>query len=274
MLFIMKISFSGAGWGLSFYLGAYKALIEMYGYKEIMNWDIIGVSSGSLLALFVTQGVSFEKVDKILRKFNKYALKHGIYKKNSIYFDIAIDKALKNENAYKTNKLHITTMSFYNKVNIHNSFDSNRHLKKIIQQSMYIPFYSNYSSNNKYIDCGFLQNTMSLGKDTIYFSLIDNIGVSLINELNVTDILYPQTKERYDQLLDYGYEKTKTYFKNIEENIKNQVTNHPKLKTSQYVPMLGWIMYLYEYIYENAIYKLNLFYKDSFIFLYNCIKVK
>ena len=58
----MILSFGGGGYSFPFYLGVYKALIDLYGYDELSSWQISGSSSGSIIAMCICAGIRYEDI--------------------------------------------------------------------------------------------------------------------------------------------------------------------------------------------------------------------
>lgn len=243
----IELSFEGSLWKCAFYIGVYKALIELYGYDQIKNIKVAGTSSGVLAALAITIGYKWEDLDRLYRLIAKYSNEYGNYGITSLYLDIFLDKMLKNDDDYKklNGKLFIGVTKFFKKSYIVSEWTSNEDLKNTIRESTNIPFYICRNINTFTIDGCLSGGFIKLSKNTLFITANENkahINPSI--KFSYFDSIYTLQDPLYSISIDDGYNVTKNFFKIFNKSEK-KIINIDIVPMGHSITLVIWSLYLW-----------------------------
>ena len=228
--------FGSAGFGGGYYIGVYKAMVERWGYTELQQKLYYGMSSGSVMSLYILLGYTWEDLDNEFIIVSKLAKRYGIFMKASYYHDKLL-KRFVYKDAYKkvSGKLFVGVTNFHGKFVIISQWKSNRDLIDTIHASMHIPYYSgryiNRLNNKRCIDGGCsIQNYDFLEEKTLKIGVwATNIydikltpSLTFKNSAKPNILYYHKIKQQgYTQLLNWsGDYINNNVYKSNKNNIK------------------------------------------------------
>ncbi len=247
--------FSGAGWACSFYIGAYKAMTEIWDYEDLWKLKLIGNSSGGLISFLILNKLKHEDLEKNFFELNKKINKNGI-NNISLYIDDLIRTFLEDENDYKkfNDKLHLGMIQFPNKYIIKSKFKSNQELIDTLHTTMYIPFYSKYLrkiDNNIYIDGDTLGNYYLIDNTTVTISTWNHKSdVHLNKPLNRIQRYFPNNDNIYKKTLEEGYTNFHKFINNqysLKRSLRDQNISFIKMI---FYTIISILFYFFRYILE------------------------
>jgi hypothetical protein len=191
------------GFGGGYYIGVYKGMVERWGYKELQKKKYYGVSAGSIMALYILLGLTWEQLDNEFISISHSSKKNGIFLKASYYHNKSLEKFLYKD-AYKkiSGKLFIGVTNFYGNLSVISKWKSDKDLIDTIHASMHIPYYcgsfTNRLNNKRCVDGGYsLNNYKFLEENTL------KIGVWNKNIYDVKLVPSLKFKHSYKSNLDY-----------------------------------------------------------------------
>ena len=188
------IYFHGCAWGMSFYIGVYKILIETYGVNFGSNMLCYGDSMGALMALFVCLNFKWNDIETIYLETCKKLESESFYKLRSSdvhnhVIELAFEYAekmydLDREEIIKQHligKYFIGVTEYYATHSWYNYTDYNS-LKEALHGSFHIPIYCrkliNYNKS-RILDGSYSFNPVTdlpnQGKNILKISVGDNI---------------------------------------------------------------------------------------------------
>ena len=238
----MILSFGGSGYGFPFYVGVYKALIELYGYDELSTWQISGASSGSVAALCICAGIPLEDVLSFIRGNTSVQKYHGpCYGHICLLFWLLCMKDL---HVKVGNRLRISIMKFFWNVTHKNVFQDDDDICSTILKSCSIPFFSFFMTSD--IDPCFYHHITSpveIEEEIIFISVLDDLDISMCDEITFYDLTGCISTERCDKLIELGYTRTLLFFQNgnKKSKIKKKFKTH---KCVFFKPFFGWLFAL------------------------------
>jgi hypothetical protein len=206
------IYLSGAAWGCAFYIGCFKAFNKRYGRRKMKKVILHGDSSGSLIALGLILG-NLRKIDKLYTEMAAKAEKNGVKFKMTKYLGIALDKLLKDKNAYKkvNGRLRVGISLYPDKYKVCDTFHSNEHLRHIIRCSSHVPLYTSYLGKvdgQTAIDGIFASDVSKFPRTTLVIGMgITKNEFDIIANLNLKQCATPLTGRAYDKVKRDGYNK-------------------------------------------------------------------
>ena len=229
--------FGSGGFGGGYYIGVYKGMVERWGYKELQEKKYYGVSAGSIMALYILLGLTWEQLDNEFIRISHSTKKNGIFLKASYYHNKSLEKFVYKD-AYKqmSGKLLIGVTNFYGEFILVSRWKSNKDLIDTIHASMHIPYYCgnyiNRLNSRRCVDGAYsLKNYIFLEENTLKIGVWDT---------NIYDIkLVPSLTYKYSSKpnLDYYRKIKKKGYKNIlnwsgeyiENNVYKSKKNYLKL---------------------------------------------
>lgn len=240
----IELSFQGALWKCSFYIGVYKALVELYGYNGLKDIKIAGTSSGVLAALGVALGYRWEDLDRVYRLIAKYSLEYGNYGITSLYLDIFLDKMLKNEDDYKkvNGKLFIGVTKFFKQSHVISHWNNNDELKETVRESANIPFYIWRNVKTLTIDGCLSGGFIKLSDNTLFISTSKKEGHIFPSNnlnLNILDSAFTMQDPKYTHSIQDGYEQTLKFF----EESKGTLIKVETKPMSDSLTFIVWALY-------------------------------
>ena len=232
----MILSFGGSGYSFPFYVGVYKALIEIFGYDELSTFQIAGSSSGSIIALCICAGISYDSIVSHLNTTMNVNTYFGPgYGHVCLLYWLSGMPDLHNTIG---TRLCIPIMGFFKQIMHKTSFEDHNDLCRTILISCSIPFFSFFRSYQ--IDPCFFQHIdpCDYNEDEIvYISVLDDVDISLYDIVTFYDIAGFTSKNRVDELIEIGYVRTKDFFQTRRHSTKQRI------KKPSYViikPLIGW----------------------------------
>ena len=238
----IEISFEGSLWSCSFYIGVYKALVEIYGYEQLKDIKIAGTSSGCLAAIGIALGYKWHDLDKIYRLIARYSLEYGNYGITSLYLDIFLDKMLKNEDDYKkvNGKLFIGVTKFFKQSHVISHWNSNDELKETVRESANIPFYIWRNMKTLTVDGCLSGGFIKLSDETLFVSALKGSGhISPTIKFSMTDTIFTMQDPKYSEVVQNGYDQTKKFFKESDGTLIKMDTQ----PMSNSVTLVIWTLY-------------------------------
>jgi hypothetical protein len=213
----IELSFQGTVWKCSFYVGVYKALVDVYGYDKLKDMKVAGTSSGVLVALAIALGYKWQDLDKIYKLIAKYSNEYGNYGITSLYLDIFLDIMLKSDDDYKkvNGKLFVGVTKFFKQSHVISHWNNNDELKDTVRESANIPFYIWRNVKTLTIDGCLSGGFVKLSNNTLFISAdkgeghiypSNNISFSLL------DSAFTIQEPKYSQSVIDGYNQTKNFF--------------------------------------------------------------
>lgn len=210
-----SIFFCSGSWGCGFYLGAYKAMVEKWGYKKLKKCKFGGVSAGGIIALGITLGIKWEKMEKIYLDMAKIAIKKGVMGKMSSYHQIALQKLLAHKNDYQkvNGRLFIGLNNFYKKFYIKSKWNSNQDLIDCMHASFHIPYYCTYKKkidNKIAIDGALGRPYFKIDNETLIISCRyekNQAHITSQPKLKFSDLIKPDLL-KFEQMKNNGYVQT------------------------------------------------------------------
>jgi hypothetical protein len=232
----LLISFEGCAWGCAFYIGVYKALIKIFGYKKLHEMNFSGTSSGALTACACASGFKWKILFLYYKKFSKYFNNYKSLKFISTYHHLLLKMILFNPNQYKNlnNRLFIGVTKFFDKNDIISKWNNNKEIINTIHSSMNIPLYCSYVPNyyNEYVIDGGLSKSFITCDNFINITVSPddkNADINCNGYMNLLDFYKPITNKRLYIIIYLGYIKTIKYFNNHFNN-NNEINVEIKYK--------------------------------------------
>ena len=223
---ISKVSFSGAGWKVSFHLGVAKFLNE-FDLVDRTNLKVSGSSAGSMVALSFLLSKNMEALhQRLLEAADQVRYKYGLFGGN--WTELAV-KILVEFNELDTkprihemlaDRLFVNVTRFPFQKRLFSRFDSNEHLIDVLLASAFIPAVAQRMTRPGagwlYYDGSVTDNFPDLGEDTLRvgfamgpFATQPHIKPSLSSGL--MEVVWPN-KSLMQELFDDGYRQSVLYF--------------------------------------------------------------
>ena len=223
---ISKISFSGAGWKLSFHLGVAKFLNE-FDLVDRANLQVSGSSAGSMAALSFLLNKNMEALhQRLLDAADLVKYKFGIFGGN--WSEVAVKILIEFNELDKKPKIHemladrlfVNVSQFPFTKKLYSRFKSNEHLIDVMLASAFIPAIAQKMTRPGagwiYYDGSVTDNFPDLGEDTLRvgfamgpFATQPHIKLSLSSGL--MKVVRPD-KALMQKLFDDGYRQSVLYF--------------------------------------------------------------
>ena len=244
-----NICLSGCAWAVPFYIGVYKALVEVYDYDTLKTWNVCCISASCIIAIAITTGTQHEDVDNILQKVFHIADIYGSTCTLPFLQHFACECLFNLQGSYVEEinpRLHIAVSDFYNKLVIKNNFTDNRELFKYLYSTAHIPFYTTTleSLNLSLLDGGVACNLPKFKERTLYVSVADkHAHVNMFDQVSTLDLFYAATPDRYQDLKHIGYHRTKDF---LDACSKTEITPTIKHYHNNFIPALAWVCFWYD----------------------------
>lgn len=222
------IYFHGCAWGIPFYIGVYKELIDLYGEGFGEKIKCYGDSIGCIAALTISLGIGWQDVEKLFLSVSKIIHNNNFsdFPSSDVHnyildyiFRLAEEKyKLDKEEIvkkYLIDRLFIGITEYYSKHSWYVFIDFNS-LKKAFHGSVHIPIYCRKLityNNNKIIDGSFSFNPVTdlpnRGKGILKISTGNNWLWCDINPevpLSVSECIAPCSSDKYIDIKNQGIE--------------------------------------------------------------------
>jgi hypothetical protein len=206
-----SIILEGCSWGMIFYIGVYKALIEKFSLEGLKKVRFGGSSSGCLAALGACLGKSVDECLDMYNELAHIAEVFGVLGLMSVYHEIALRRWLpKGGDEYKmlTNRLYVNVTRFFCRSEVLCDWTSNDDVVTALHASMHIPFYMTYTQSVRGawgIDGGFSANLFKLDENTITVTAMSSKGtIHPSSILSKTDCFSPPSVARRKAIFDDG----------------------------------------------------------------------
>ena len=244
-----NICIGGCGWAVSFYVGVYKALVEVYGYDNLKTWNVCCVSGSSGISIAIATGTTHEHVDTIFKKVHELANIYGTTNSFPGMTHLAIDCLFHFKEPYIDQlnpRFHVAVSELYNKLVIKNNFTDDKELFKYLHSTAHIPFYTTSleSINLSNLDAGFTCNLPKFKERTLYVSVADREAhINLTDQLSTLDMIYANSPDRYEDLKQIGYHRTKDF---LETYNKTKIAPTVKHYHNKFIPAFAWVCFRYD----------------------------
>jgi hypothetical protein len=247
--------FSGGGFSCCFHIGVYKAISEIWEYKDIWKLKFIGNSGGALVSYFILNKLKYQELEKKFIKLNKMIENNGINNLSN-YVNKLISELLKKDNDYKkfNNKLFIGITKFPNTYVVRSVFKSNKDLIDTLHSSMYIPFYTKYLKkvdNKIYIDGDILGNYHLIDDTTITISTWNNKSdIYLKYPIKKINIYFSSDYSIFKKIIEEGYNSF-NFFINVNGGLKREIKDqHMNLIRRFIYSIVALIFYFIRFVLE------------------------
>lgn len=175
-----SIYFGGCSWGAAFYVGVHKAMEEMWGRDFCSRTLIAGGSAGTIIAVLIALGLSYEETDRIYRKLASRAVAEGTFGRGTTYVEAVLREVFeRHPDAHRKllNRCRLGTTSFPCSHRWHRHWESLEDLLATVKGSFHIPFYCtpfiNVIRGEEVVDgaYGFAGRDLPHGDRTLYVGI-------------------------------------------------------------------------------------------------------
>ena len=201
-----SIYFGGCAFGSAFYVGAYQAMVELWGNDFQKNCIFGGGSAGTIFAVGAALGKSPEYLGDLYRTVAEQSNTHGPIMHASRFLYEGTRKMIEDEpDAYKIleGKCCFGTTQFFSNHRWHLSWESNEDLLECIRASFHIPIYCHKIPSLKGFEVidgayGFAGTDLLHGDDTLY------VGIDPHAEITRTFTNSEMVRENLTVIFDFA----------------------------------------------------------------------
>jgi hypothetical protein len=219
--------FTGCAFGVSFYVGVFRAMVDRWGYDEISKAKMGGNSSGAAMALAIALGTSVEECNQLIIVLLTSARNDGIFGKITTHQTCMLDRLLVVGDEYEklNGKLFVGVTVFYCKHVLISEWSSNQELIDTLHAGWHIPFYCQYVKKLKMgiaMDGGFSSTYSHITENTLIVNATTSQGgdINCEPKLTMFECIFPVCCERSEIISNRGYSAMWQWdgvFKNVKD---------------------------------------------------------
>jgi hypothetical protein len=241
-----EVYFGGCCWGAAFYIGAYRAMWEIYGPNMIeKGMRVSGDSAGAVIALMIGLGLSPDELDSTYRDMSIRSLAsqpwYNPFNKTGssiIIEDFLRTQILKDPDCYKrlAGVAMFGTTGFPWNHRWHASWINNEDLIDTIKGSYHVPFYCHsigpvwgaHVVDGAY---GFKGSDLLHGDNTLFIGIDPHAEVT--RSFTNSEMFYPAVGNCYDEMVQSGYvamkewEKSGKFLKKVGQMVSQETHPNP-----------------------------------------------
>jgi hypothetical protein len=248
------IYLGGCGFGVCFYIGVHRAMVERWGADYYKKTKIWGGSAGAVMAVFIQLGRSPDLIADDYENLSKYIHEKGIFGVNAVNCFFQDVQRIFSEyegtvHEIIGDRVQIGHTNFPCNHYWTNKWECDDDLYDAIEASCHIPTYSPLRECNKtplYVVDGAYgisgEHFRDLDGDDTLFIGIDG-AAEVTRDMSYPQMMYPLIGKEYEDVVGDGYRKMMEWNGEKREKTRLRRPNYPTL-------IVCWILKVFEILFR------------------------
>lgn len=232
-----SIYFGGAAFGVSYFVGVFRAMVDTFGPDFHKHTHLCGGSIGTIMALQIALGKDPEYAHDVYMNIAGNVHDDGWNWRPSTALDRYVDELLASDpEIYKIieGKFRCGTTATYSKHQWHTSWKDNKDLAACIKGSYNIPIYCTKAEKidgKEVVDgaYGFTAEDLPHGDNTLFIG-VGQPTAEVNREMTFSQMLIPAKGEEYKEMVQSGYDAFMKWDGAMKQKVGIRMPNYPALR--------------------------------------------